>query len=89
MSSPPPPWESHPPLSEDGFYEADPDVDTGPVHVVTPTDEDIAGEDARKPLLPGVRLMPLSAAAAPAPTSAIAPAPLHQREPNVNRWQTF
>jgi hypothetical protein len=47
MSSPPPPWESHPPLSEDGFYEADPDVDTGPVHVVTPTDEDIEGEGAR------------------------------------------
>ena len=47
MSSPPPPWESHPPLSDDDFYEADPDVDTGPVHVVTPTDQDIAGEDAR------------------------------------------
>ena len=49
MSSPPPPWESHPPLSEDSFYEADPDVDTGPVHVVTPTDEDIAGEEGDWP----------------------------------------
>jgi hypothetical protein len=26
-------------LPEDGFYEADPDVDTGPVHIVTPADE--------------------------------------------------
>ena len=39
MSSPPPPWESHPPLPDDGFYEADPDEDTGPLHVVAPTDE--------------------------------------------------
>ncbi|WP_242453410.1 hypothetical protein [Mycolicibacterium sp. P9-64] len=49
MSSPPPPWESHPPLEEDGFYgantDADPEADTGPVHVVTP--EDVARvEDA-------------------------------------------
>jgi hypothetical protein len=46
MSSPPPPWESHPPLEEEGFYgagtDADPDADTGPVHVVTPKDEDVA-----------------------------------------------
>jgi hypothetical protein len=46
MSSPPPPWESHPPLEDEGFYGAatdpDPDADTGPVHVVTPTDEDVA-----------------------------------------------
>jgi hypothetical protein len=46
MSSPPPPWESHPPLEDEGFYgagtDADPDADTGPVHVVTPTDEDVA-----------------------------------------------
>lgn len=49
MSSPPPPWESHPPLEDDGFYGAgtDPDADTGPVHVVTPTDEDFAEVDAR------------------------------------------
>jgi hypothetical protein len=26
-------------LPEDGFYEADPDVDTGLVHIVTPADE--------------------------------------------------
>jgi hypothetical protein len=26
-------------LPEDGFYEADPDVDTGPVHIVAPADE--------------------------------------------------
>jgi len=38
MSSAPPPWESHPPLS-DGFYEAHPDEDTGPLHVVSAADE--------------------------------------------------
>jgi hypothetical protein len=46
MSSPPPPWESHPPLDDDGFYgagtDADPEADTGPVHVVVPTGEDVA-----------------------------------------------
>ena len=46
MSSPPPPWESHQPLEDDGFYgagtDADPDADTGPVHIVTPADEDVA-----------------------------------------------
>jgi hypothetical protein len=36
-------------LSEDGFYESDPDVDTGPVHVVTPTDEEIAVEEGDWP----------------------------------------
>ena len=39
MSSAPPPWESHPPLS-DGFNEAHPDEDTGPLHVVAPADEE-------------------------------------------------
>ena len=39
MSSPPPPWESDPPLPDDEFYEADPDEDTGPLHVVGPTDQ--------------------------------------------------
>jgi hypothetical protein len=36
-------------LEDDGFYGAgtDPDADTGPVHVVTPTDEDFAEVDAR------------------------------------------
>jgi len=33
-------------LEDEGFYgagtDADPDADTGPVHVVTPTDEDVA-----------------------------------------------
>lgn len=51
MSSPPPPWESHPPLEDEGFYgagaDADPEADTGPVHIVTPTDEDVVVEDAR------------------------------------------
>jgi serine/threonine kinase PknH len=45
MSSPPPPWESHPPLEDEGFYGAGtddvPDADTGPVHVVTATDADV------------------------------------------------
>jgi hypothetical protein len=49
MSSPPPPWESHPPLEDEGFYgagtDADPEADTGPVHVVTPTGEDVFVED--------------------------------------------
>lgn len=45
MTTPPPPWEAHPPLPEDGFSYADaerrlepdvdPDEDTGPVQVVT------------------------------------------------------
>jgi hypothetical protein len=54
MSSPPPPWESHPPLEDEGFYgagtDADPDADTGPIHVVTPADyvtyvEDVAVDE--------------------------------------------
>jgi hypothetical protein len=36
MSLPPPPWESHPPLPEDEFYQGDPDEDTGPLHVAVP-----------------------------------------------------
>jgi len=45
MNSPPPPWESHPPLEDEGYFgantDADPEADTGPVHVVTPANEDI------------------------------------------------
>ena len=54
MTTPPPPWEAHPPLPEDQYYGAapeagldrdvDPDEDTGPIPVVMPTDETV---DAR------------------------------------------
>jgi hypothetical protein len=46
MSSPLPPdeWPSQPSASEDAFYEADPDEDTGPVHIVTPPHEDATVE---------------------------------------------
>jgi serine/threonine kinase PknH len=49
MSSPPPPWESHPPLPGDEFYQADPDEDTGPLHVVAPTDEASHRQDEYRP----------------------------------------
>ena len=39
MSSPPPPWESHPPLPDEEFYETDLEDATGPLHVVAPADE--------------------------------------------------
>jgi hypothetical protein len=39
-------------LEEEGFYgaatDADPDVDTGPIHIVTPTDEDVAAARRRR-----------------------------------------
>jgi serine/threonine kinase PknH len=49
MSSPPPPWESHPPVEDEGYYgadtDADADADTGPVYIVTPSDADVAPVD--------------------------------------------
>jgi hypothetical protein len=51
MTTPPPPWEAHPPLPEDEFAfadaeprperDVDPDEDTGPVQVVTQPDADV------------------------------------------------
>jgi hypothetical protein len=40
MSLPPPPWESHPPLPEDEFYQGDPDEDTGPLYIGAPDESD-------------------------------------------------
>jgi hypothetical protein len=47
MSSPPPPdeWPSPPHPQDEGLFKADPDEDTGPVHVVTPPDDDGATEE--------------------------------------------
>jgi hypothetical protein len=40
VSLPPPPWESHRVLPEDALYQANPDADTGPLHVGAPDEYD-------------------------------------------------